>query len=80
MKLDDGRELLVKLSLPLNLELAGQLMHAVAQAAERLGYTGIHPVQVDGNGLGVAGIPPARPTVTTPRRKSDDQQLIPGEE
>ena len=39
MKLDDGREVLCTLALPLPLTLLGALGEAIATAAEEVGYT-----------------------------------------
>lgn len=55
-RLPDGREVLARLELPLSMTVAGQLMRAIAECAESLGYTDV-VVTTDG-GCRIIGSPP----------------------
>jgi hypothetical protein len=59
-----GREVLVRLALPLPLDVATGLMRAVDVEAKRLGYTDI-VLLTDGSG-GIAGTPPANRRTNSP--------------
>lgn len=55
-----GREILARLELPLPMTVAAELMRAIAEAAEGLGYTDV-VVLTDGPGYRIAGTPQGEP-------------------
>lgn len=58
MAREGEREVLARLELPLPLDVAAELMRAIAKAAEKLGYTDV-VILTDGSQR-IAGTPPAR--------------------
>ncbi len=66
MRGDDGREVLLRLELPLAVTVVAALCHAIGEAAERLGYTDV-VMLTDGTNRIVAtppGPPPGPRPVT----------------
>lgn len=62
MRLADGREQLLTFGLPLDLTVVSELLLAVGEAAQRLGYTDIQVGDDNWRGV-VTAVPPPRPVV-----------------